>query len=467
VNKETDSMVKFQYKTTPTQTDKNPPGIFHILASETTERFAYYGMTLILTEFMTKHLQGGNMSGTGGISWYHNFKCVTYLFPILGAIIADLWLGKFRTIILFSILYCFGLLSITIDQSRTGLYLCMVLVAIGSGFIKPCMSANLGDQFGKQNQHLMAKIYNWFYFAINIGAFIGPFIAAQLMDSPKFGPRWAFGLTFVVMVCSIIIFWSGRKSFVHAPIEGGKFLKSAFTGEGLKAVLRLSVLFIIISAFYTLYELSGSAWIVNAEKLNKVWLGHHWVASQIPDFNALFIMILIPVFSYVVYPVLGKFFRLTAKRKIAIGMFLIILPFFVMISLEHRIMAGEVPSIGWQFLANLLLTIAEIFVSISCLEFAYTQAPAEMKSFVMSLYLAASIGLGNLFTSLINQLISPGTFLNNSLIKYLHIKIDFSEGPGYYWVFIIYMFIVAVIFAIFAAFYKGKTYSQDDAPAAA
>jgi POT family proton-dependent oligopeptide transporter len=343
----------------------------------------------------------------------------------------------------------------------------MVLVAIGSGFIKPCMSANLGDQFGKQNQHLMAKIYNWFYFAINIGAFIGPFIAAQLMDSPKFGPRWAFGLTFVVMVCSIIIFWSGRKSFVHAPIEGGKFLKSAFTGEGLKAVLRLSVLFIIISAFYTLYELSGSAWIVNAEKLNKVWLGHHWVASQIPDFNALFIMILIPVFSYVVYPVLGKFFRLTAKRKIAIGMFLIILPFFVMISLEHRIMAGEVPSIGWQFLANLLLTIAEIFVSISCLEFAYTQAPAEMKSFVMSLYLAASIGLGNLFTSLINQLISPGTFLNNSLIKYLHIKIDFSEGPGYYWVFIIYMFIVAVIFAIFAAFYKGKTYSQDDAPAAA
>jgi len=442
-------MAKFQYKRTPTLTDKNPPGIWHILGAETAERYAYYGMTLILTEFMTRHLVGGAMSGTSGISWYHNFKSITYLFPICGAIIADMWLGKFRTIILFSLIYCVGLLALTVDQSRVGLYICMVGVAIGSGFIKPCMSANVGDQFGKQNQHLMAKVYNWFYFAINIGAFIGPFIAAQLMDSERFGPRWAFGMCFVAMLCSIVVFWCGRKLFVHAPIEGAKFLKSAFKGEGLTAVLRLSVLFLIISAFYSLYELSGSAWVVDAAKLNKVWLGKRWVASQVPDFNALFIMILIPIFSYIIYPVLGKFFKLTAKRKIAIGMFLIITPFFVMITLRNLTMAGHQPSIGWQFLANLLLTIAEIFVSISCLEFAYTQAPAEMKSFVMSLYLAMSIGVGNLITSLINQGLK---------------RFNMTEGSGYYWVFMAYMFIAALIFTIYSIFYKGKTYSQEQVP---
>ncbi len=465
-------MAKFQYKRTPTPTDKNPPGIWHILGAETAERYAYYGMTLILTEFMTKHLVGGAMSDTSGISWYHNFKSITYLFPICGAIIADMWLGKFRTIILFSLIYCVGLLALTVDQSRVGLYICMVGVAVGSGFIKPCMSANVGDQFGKQNQHLMAKIYNWFYFAINIGAFIGPFIAAKLMDSKRFGPQWAFGMCFIAMLCSIVVFWSGRKLFVHAPIEGAKFLKSAFKGEGLNAVLRLSVLFLIISAFYSLYELSGSAWVVDAEKLNKDWLSYpdirelfsnifqngqftcqwykyHWVASQVPDFNALFIMILIPIFSYVVYPVLGKFFKLTAKRKIAIGMFLIITPFFVTITLRNLTMAGHTPSVGWQFLANLLLTIAEIFVSISCLEFAYTQAPAEMKSFVMSLYLAASIGVGNLITSLINQGLK---------------HFNYTDGAGYYWVFIAYMFIMAIIFTAYSIFYKGKTYSQEQVP---
>ena len=148
-------------------------------------------------------------------------------------------------------------------------------------------------------------------------------------------------------------------------------------------------------------------------------------------------------------PSMGKFFKLTAMRKIAIGMFLIILPFVVMLWLEYSVKAGQTPSIGWQFLANFLMTIAEIFVSISCLEFAYTQAPAEMKSFVMSLYLAASIGLGNLFTFLINQ-----------GIKYFNL----TEGPSYYWVFVIYMFIAAIIFTIFSIFYKGKTYSQEQVP---
>jgi POT family proton-dependent oligopeptide transporter len=440
-------MAKFQYKTIPTLTEKAPPGIWHILTNEAAERFAYYGMTLILTEFMTKHLVGGVMSGGSGISWYHIFKFVTYLFPIIGAVIADLWFGKFRTIIFFSILYCFGFLSITVDQSRVGLFSCAILVAIGSGFIKPCVSANVGDQFGKSNQHLMAKIYNWFYFAINFGAFFGPFITPKLMNNPSYGPKWAFGLTFVMMVFATIVFWMGRKLYVHAPAAGKSFLKGIFSGEGLIVVRKLSILFFILSAFYALYELSGSAWIIQAEKLNKHWIGYNWESSQVPSFNALFVMILIPIFTYVIYPVMNKFFKLNALRKIAIGMFFLIVPFLVIVWLEYRIRAGQTPSIGWQFAANFLMTAAEIFVSIPCLEFAYTQAPKQMKSFIMSLYLAASIGIGNLITFLINQLITDR---------------EFFKGANYYWTFIVFMFVASVIFAVVAAFYKGRTYTQDE-----
>jgi POT family proton-dependent oligopeptide transporter len=440
-------MAKFRYKTTPTLTEKAPPGIWHILTNECAERFAYYGFTLILTEFMIKHLVGGVMSEGNAISWYHIFKCVTYLLPLVGAVIADLWFGKYRTIIFFSILYCFGLLFMTIDQSRIGLFSGMIFVAIGSGFIKPCVSANVGDQFGKSNQHLIVKFYNWFYFSINIGAFIGPFTTPKLMNSPNFGPKWAFGLAFVWMVFALIAFWMGRKLYVHVPPTGKSFVKGIFSGEGLNIIKRITILFVILSAFYCLYELTGSAWIIQVEKLNKHWLGYNWESSQVPSFNALFVLILIPIFTYVVYPVLNKFFRLNALRKMIIGMFFLIIPFLIIVWLEYKIRAGLTPSVGWQFLANFLLTAAEVFVSIPCLEFAYTQAPKWMKSFIMSLYLAASIGLGNLLTFIINNLIKDR---------------EFFKGPNYYWTFIIFMFVSSIIFAIFAVFYKGKTYTQDE-----
>jgi proton-dependent oligopeptide transporter, POT family len=440
-------MAKFQYKTTPTPTEKAPTGIWHILTNETAERFAYYGLTLILVEFMTKHLVGGGMSEGAAISWYHLFKAVTYILPLIGAIIADLWFGKYRTIIMFSILYCLGLLIMTIDQSRIGLYLCMILVAIGSGFIKPCVSANVGDQFGKSNQNMMVKVYNWFYFAINFGAFFGPFITPKLMNNPNYGPKWAFGLAFVWMVLATIVFWMGRKRYVHVPAAGKSFLKEIFNGEGLGIIKRLSVLFLILSVFYALYELSGSAWIIQVEHLNKHWLGYNWESSQVPAFNALFVMILIPIFTYIIYPLMNKLFKLNALRKIVIGMFFLIIPFLVIVWLEYRIKAGQTPSVGWQFLANFLMTAAEIFVSIPCLEFAYTQAPKQMKSFIMSLYLAASIGIGDLLTFIINQSITGRPFF---------------KGPNYYWTFIVFMVVASVIFAVVAAFYKGKTYTQDE-----
>jgi len=305
----------------------------------------------------------------------------------------------------------------------------------------------VGDQFGKSNQHLIVKFYNWFYFSINIGAFIGPFTTPKLMNSPNFGPKWAFGLAFVWMVFALIAFWMGRKLYVHVPPTGKSFVKGIFSGEGLNIIKRITILFVILSAFYCLYELTGSAWIIQVEKLNKHWLGYNWESSQVPSFNALFVLILIPIFTYVVYPVLNKFFRLNALRKMIIGMFFLIIPFLIIVWLEYKIRAGLTPSVGWQFLANFLLTAAEVFVSIPCLEFAYTQAPKWMKSFIMSLYLAASIGLGNLLTFIINNLIKDR---------------EFFKGPNYYWTFIIFMFVSSIIFAIFAVFYKGKTYTQDE-----
>ena len=100
-----------------------------------------------------------------------------------------------------------------------------------------------------------------------------------------------------------------------------------------------------------------------------------------------------------------RFFPLTPLRKIGLGMFLTVPAFSISGFIQLWIEAGQTPSIGWQVLAYALLTAAEVMVSITCLEFSYTQAPPSIKSIVMSCYLA-SVAIGNEFTAVINAMIS-------------------------------------------------------------
>ncbi len=342
-------MAKFQYKTIPTLTEKAPPGIWHILANETAERFAYYGMSFILFTFMTEYLLGPGgtkmvMNSSDAKSYYHLFKAANYAFPIIGALLSDIWLGKFKTIVWFSALYCVGFLVMIVDQTRLGLFAGLFLIAFASGIIKPCVSANVGDQFGKQNKHLMTKIYNWFYFAINLGAFVGPVLTPLLLYSEDFGPRWAFGLTGVMMVFATVVFWIGRKRYVHAPAAGIGFVKECFSGEGLKSVLRLAGLYVFIAMFWALFEQTGSSWIEQAKKMDLHFFVD-WKADQIPSSQALFVMVMIPIFAYFVYPAMGKLFKLTALRKIVIGMFVTASSFIIIVWIAYQLNGGFVEKI--------------------------------------------------------------------------------------------------------------------------
>ena len=165
------------YLTAPRVSKNMPKGIPYIIGNELAERFSFYGMKCILIIFMTKYL----MDTSGSLSpmnkedatyWYHLFTSAVYLTPLLGAIIADAFFGKYKTILALSIVYCLGHLTLAMDETRLGLTLGLTLISIGAGGIKPCVSAHVGDQFGKTNSHLLEKIFSWFYLSINLGAFI-------------------------------------------------------------------------------------------------------------------------------------------------------------------------------------------------------------------------------------------------------------------------------------------------------
>ena len=146
------------HRTAPVDTDKMPPGIPYIISNEAAERFSFYGMRTILVVFMAKYLwlmDGAGatpMSNAEATEHYHSFVGWVYFTPILGALLADIFIGKYRTIILLSIVYCLGHAALAcmgmFGHSREWLFAGLLLICLGSGGIKPCVSAHVGDQFG-------------------------------------------------------------------------------------------------------------------------------------------------------------------------------------------------------------------------------------------------------------------------------------------------------------------------------
>lgn len=434
--------------------NKFPKGIPYIIGNELAERFSYYGMRAILVVFMTQFLMSGNkpdpMNENEATTWYHLFTMANYFFPIIGAIVSDVLWGKYKTIITLSVVYCLGHLALAIDESRIGLSIGLTLIAIGAGGIKPCVSAHVGDQFENKNKHLIEKIFGFFYFSINLGAAISTLLIPVLLE--KFGPHVAFGVPGLLMMIATIVFWMGRKVFIAIPPVGLKaYKKEIFSPAGKKAIINLSIMYIFIAIFWSLFDQSGSSWVLQSEKMDRVvdfgFVKFELLASQIQAINPLLIMLFIPMFTYFLYPFINKFFPLTALRKISIGMFLAGFSFAILAVAETSIMAGGKPSIMWQFWAYVILTMAEVMVSITGLEFSYTQAPNSMKSFVMGLWLL-SVSLGNGVTAVVNMLIvnSDGTYKLN--------------GSEYFWFFAGLMFVTAIAFIFVAMRYKVESYIQ-------
>lgn len=446
-------MAKSEYLTAPEVSTKMPKGIGHILTNEATERFAFYGLASIQTVFMVNYLTkpGGepaNLSEEKALVWIHLFKAVVYFLPLLGALISDIFLGKFRTIIIFSVLYCVGFVVTVLDQSYIGIAVGWSLIALGTGLIKACVSANVGDQFGKDNKHLISKVYGWFYFSINLGAFISTALVPIVLD--KYGPKVAFGVPGVFMMIAVAAYLTGRKKFVHVPAGGVGFIKETFSAEGLKVVAKLFFcIYIFVAVFWALFDQTPTKWVLQAENMDMRFMGITLLPSQVQAVNPLLVMVMIPLFQFVIYPAMGKVFKVTPLRKIGIGFFIGACAFAVSAWIESRIVAGFKPNIGWQIVAYIIITAAEVMISITVLEFSYTQAPPKMKSFISSVSLL-SISLGNVFVMVVNKYIQNPDGTSK------------LEGADYYWFFVKATIVTAVVFAIVTFFYREKTYIQGE-----
>ncbi|MGB1247505.1 MAG: MFS transporter [Chitinophagales bacterium] len=443
---------------------KMPKGIPFIIGNEAAERYSFYGMKAIFVVFLTTFIT--NAAGdlaifdeTDAKFWLHIFVFATYGFSFVGALISDVLWGKYKTIITLSIVYCIGHFVLALFESTTGFFVGCTLIAIGSGGIKPCVSAHVGDQFDESNSHLIERMYNWFYFAINAGAVIAylsaePLLKNEYLIEEGLNSAVAFGLPGVLMLIATIVFWMGRNKFVHIkPAGWSLYQKELFSSKGAKMVLTLIPVYIFLAVFWSLFDQTSGAWVLQAKSdlmiktINLGFTSFDVYPSQLGVMNSIFILLFIPLFTFLVYPQLSKIIKMSYINKISIGMFLAALSFGVIAWVQVQMDNGIAMSIGWQVLGFVILTAAEIMVSISSLEFSYTQAPKSMKSFILSFWLVA-VAIGNLFTALVNLFMkkSDGTL--------------WLEGADYFWFFTILMAVATVLFYIFNKNYKEEHHLQ-------
>jgi POT family proton-dependent oligopeptide transporter len=453
-----------------------PPQVKFIVGNEACERFSFYGMRSILVVYMTGYLVFPDVEAK---EWYHAFMALTYLTPLAGAWLADRFWGRYRTILWVSLFYVAGHATLALWETRTGFGVGLLLIMVGAGGIKPCVSAFVGDQFRPEQRLLLERIYGWFYWVINLGSASAKLLIPWLLR--RQGPAIAFAIPGVLMAIATLVFWAGTRHYVRAPPsppDRHGFLRVAWRGvmglgthragehwldpalqhhpaeavEGVKAVFRIVGVFAAVTVFWALFDQTGSSWVLQGKQLGSTLrLGglepFELDAAQLQALNPFMVMALIPLFSWVIFPALERRGRaLTPLRKMSAGMFITVLSFVAAAVVQLLVDSGRPPHVLWQIPQYLLLTTGEVLVSVTGLEFSYTQAPRSMRSTIMSIWF-----LTNFFGDLL-------TFL----VQFVKLS-----GAAYFWFFAVLMLAAAVAFRQVARHYRPAALAAGTGGAAA
>lgn len=523
----------------PSSNTSHPTGFWFFFWGEFAERCSYYGMRAILALYMIDRL-GVDEADAG--TYMSLFIAACYFFPLVGGWIADNYLGKYWTIVLFSIPYVIAQFIVGIENQYV-VFAALVLLAMGSGVIKPNISTLMGMTYEQQRpgqDQLLTSAFSWFYMAINIGAALSQFAMPWLRD--VYGYQIAFFFPAVLMAIALVIFALGKKYYAVEVIDRRTLsLEEAATDRKLKieTLSRIGAVFLLVMFFWAIFDQAASTWIFFAKTyMDCTVFGQSVSPDAIQAFNPVFIILLVPV-SVAIFKVV----TMKATTKMLIGFLLTAVSMVIMsasgylagtaakklqittpgativiseelskswgvepdklndfskstgelmllsgksikesdfgaMAKEPTLLAGagivelvsfsaakstvesapealtvsgkmidwvlpsERVTVWWQILAYLILTVAEILISVTGLELAFVAAPPSMKSFVTACWLAV-------------------VFLANLLINAPITRLYSSMSPGLYFA----MLAVAMVIVSIAFVFVAKRFNASEASA--
>ena len=427
----------------------HPPGLRTLFFTELWERFSYYGMRALLVLFMVAPATSGGMglSAREAAHIYGNYTMAVYMLAIPGGFIADYLLGHRRSVLVGGIIIACGHFALAVDRIEM-FYAGLVLIVLGTGLLKPSISALVGGLYAKNDERRDAG-FSIFYMGINLGAFLAPFVTGFLaqsdifkswLEQSGFDPagswHWGFGAAGVGMVLGLIVYILQADRIAHIgerpKIEPKAWLHALFVLVGTGAALTLSMLsgkpgfewvpysFLLIPAagiiyfaakddldarrvaaigvffiaamiFWAVFEQAGSTIALFGDQLTRTQIfGWNFPSSWFQSLNSLFVIMLAPIFAW-------AFVRLGPNQpsspvKFAIGLIFLGLSFALMVPAAILTVEGKVSPL-WIVGLFFLQTVGELFLSPVGLSTMTKLAPARLVSLVLGVwFLAAAWG---------------------------------------------------------------------------
>jgi len=484
-----------------------PKAAFLVAIVELCERFTYYGASGLFQNYIQRPRDGSEgrgalgmgHQGATGLSTFFQFWC--YVTPILGAIIADQYLGKYNTILIFCMVYVVGLLILTCTSIPSalshgaglgGFVVAIVVIGLGTGGIKSNVAPLIADQYQRRQMVIstdkktgeriiidpaitIQRIYMVFYWCINVGCLA--LLATPYMERDV--DFWsAYLLCLCVFLVGVVVLVLGRKVYIVRPPQGsiitdafrvmwmmvkGRNKDAAkpsyqaalgknsnlrwddhFVDEVKRALVACQV-FCFYPIYWVIYGQFSNNFVTQAGQMR----AHGIPNDLMQNFDPIAIIVFLPILDRV-YPILRKArIPFPPINRIVTGFWFASLAMVYAAVIQYYIYKagpcygtplcdadlvdgvhqGNNIHIASQTGAYMLIGISEIFASVTGLEYAYTKAPPNMKSFVQAMYL-----LTNAFGSAISEALNP--VLYDPAIQWMYVSLAVASfvAGGVIWI---------------------------------
>ena len=447
----------------------HPRGLATLFFTEMWERFSYYGMRAILVLFMTAAIADGGYGMTDAVATaiYGLYTAGVYLFALPGGWLADRLFGARKAIWYGGILISAGHFSLAVPTKAT-FFLGLVLIVLGTGLLKPNVSAIVGDLYPEGGARRDAG-FSIFYMGINIGAFAGPLLVGLLGEDVNWHLGFAsaglfmiFGLiqfkltenylgtiglepghgaadpkieaekrrtrtmlgagtALIALIIALAISGilpinpvavAGVAAFIILGLAAAFFIYVLALGRldrvDKKRVAAIAVFFVFSMVFWSGFEQAGSSLNLFAERFtDRMLFGWEMPASWLQAINPIFIIIFAPLFGSMWIALSSRGKEPSSPAKFALGLVALGLGFFVMVGAANVAAGGEAALPTWLIMTYFMHTVGELALSPVGLSLTTKLAPRRFASQMMGVWFM-SISLGNLVAGLVAGVLSAG-----------------------------------------------------------
>jgi POT family proton-dependent oligopeptide transporter len=381
----------------------HPRGLATLFFTEMWERFSYYGMRAFLILYMVTPAAAGGLGFTDpdAGSIYGTYTGSAWGAAILGGLVADRFLGQYRSVLLGGIVIALGHFTLAF-QALPFFYSGLALIVVGTGLLKPNVSTIVGSLYQQGDPRRDAG-FSIFYMGINLGAFLGPLVAGYLAQRVDW--HMGFACAGVGMAFGLVQYVLGRRRLQPAIARLEAQAKTAAaaakanpsadptTGSGLRFTSQewmrigaILILFAVATIFWGAYEQAGSTLTLFAERHTRLEVfGVSFPSSWFQTVQPIFVILLAPVFAWL-------WIRLATREpsvpaKFGLGLLFMSLSFFVLVPAGLMASGEGVRVSPWWLVASYAISeLGELCVSPVGLSAVTKLAPVRILGLMMGVW---------------------------------------------------------------------------------